>query len=649
MIKKRQKPILSIVIAIAVIFTLVEGAIYVMQVMERGQNNDMETTYHELRMVLDMMDSEKLNRRDLPNFCEDFQKRANDMLNESVTLYLINSSYNVIQGDSRAFRSISNLNTFQYGKDYYDDISFIHVISELPDAEIVVVSKAHEDANFLGRLADYKFIFRDKVYFELPFVIADGEELILVLEKPLTMSGHSIQQMAMVLIVYGVVLLVLWIISMCQAIARNDDFNRLLKIAYFDELTGISNHKKFELNVSEILRIGRYKKYALISVDICKFKIINDFYGEDVANDILKGIAELLKKETAKEELVARDQGDIFLLLWRYDTLEKLDDRIKRMDTKMCWAYAEQSVHFRYGVYPIPEEPEDVARMINFASMARDRNEENKETNIGYLDNDEREQLRWEKVLEGEMETALLNKEFTIYLQPKFLTDGSRVGGAEALVRWDSPSRGRISPGDFIPLFERNGFIMKLDDYMLEEVCKEQRKWLNDNKELITISVNVSRVHLMDANLVQGIVAIVDRYHLPHSCIELELTESAFFDDKQVLVNTIRRLQSHGFKVSMDDFGAGYSSLNSLKDLPLDVIKLDAEFFHDARDPERGEKIIKNTIEMAKNLNMKIVAEGIEKEEQVKFLDSIGCDLIQGFYFAKPMTVKEFEMLVYKG
>ena len=183
---------------------------------------------------------------------------------------------------------------------------------------------------------------------------------------------------------------------------------------------------------------------------------------------------------------------------------------------------------------------------------------------------------------------------------------------------------------------------------MLEEVCKKQRKWLSEGKKLLPISVNVSRAHLKQQDLVEDIIAIVDRYDLPHSCIELELTESAFFDDKEILVQTIKKMQEAGFTVSMDDFGTGYSSLNSLKDLPLDVIKLDAEFFKEAMDPKRGQTIVKNTIEMAKNLNMKIVAEGIEKESQVTFLNEIGCDLIQGFYFAKPMTLKEFEMLVYK-
>ena len=207
---------------------------------------------------------------------------------------------------------------------------------------------------------------------------------------------------------------------------------------------------------------------------------------------------------------------------------------------------------------------------------------------------------------------------------------------------------GFIAPGEFIPLFEKNGFIMKLDQYMLSAVCSQQKKWMEEGRELVPISVNISRVHLMDPELVSDIVTTVDFYGVPHEYIELELTESAFFEDKQVLIDTIKQLQQAGFSVSMDDFGSGYSSLNSLKDLPLDVIKLDGEFFRESEDLERSNRIVKNTVELAQHLNMKIVAEGIEKQSQVQFLQEIGCDLIQGFYYAKPMEVTAFEELLYK-
>ncbi|MBQ9141255.1 MAG: EAL domain-containing protein [Lachnospiraceae bacterium] len=240
------------------------------------------------------------------------------------------------------------------------------------------------------------------------------------------------------------------------------------------------------------------------------------------------------------------------------------------------------------------------------------------------------------------MDRALVNREFQVYLQPKISTAKEVLGGAEALVRWIHPTEGFIPPNRFIPIFEKNGFILKLDDYLLEEIARVQAGWLAEGRKLVPISVNVSRAHFTREDLAEHICAIVDKYQVPHSVIELELTESAFFDDKKVLLNTVQKLRMAGFLVSMDDFGAGYSSLNSLKELQIDVLKIDADFFRGADVEERGLLIVSEVIDLAKKLNMKIVAEGIESREQVEFLTEQECDLIQGYFYAKPMPVAEF-------
>jgi EAL domain-containing protein (putative c-di-GMP-specific phosphodiesterase class I) len=258
-----------------------------------------------------------------------------------------------------------------------------------------------------------------------------------------------------------------------------------------------------------------------------------------------------------------------------------------------------------------------------------------------------KEEQVWERRIEDDMEKALENHEFQVYLQPKYSTKAEKLSAAEALVRWTHPVLGFISPGKFIPIFERNGFILQLDDYMLTEVSRLQSQWISQGKSLVPISVNVSRAHFAEENLAEHICSIVDKYKVPHEFIELELTESAFFDDKAVLLTTVRKLKSFGFKVSMDDFGAGYSSLNSLKELPLDIIKLDAEFFRSVDDVSRSNLIVGETIALAKKLGMEIVAEGIETREQVDFLAEQNCDLIQGFYFSKPLPVSEFEERAY--
>ena len=203
-----------------------------------------------------------------------------------------------------------------------------------------------------------------------------------------------------------------------------------------------------------------------------------------------------------------------------------------------------------------------------------------------------------------------------------------------------------IPPNRFIPVFEENGFITRLDDYMISEVAKLQSEWKINGQKQIPVSVNISRVHFVKEDLAEHICHLVDGYGADHALIELELTESAFFGNKKLLQTILKKLKMCGFCLAIDDFGAGYSSLNSLKDLPIDVLKLDMDFFRGEDTLQRGEIVVKETIRLAKALDMKIVAEGIEKKEQVEFLAEQGCDMIQGFYFAKPMPADQFNQIM---
>ena len=238
---------------------------------------------------------------------------------------------------------------------------------------------------------------------------------------------------------------------------------------------------------------------------------------------------------------------------------------------------------------------------------------------------------------------AIANNEFEVYYQPKYDPKTLELKGAEALIRWNSPEYGFVSPGRFIPIFEKNGFITEIDHYMIWHVAANQRMWRDMGYNIGCVSVNVSRAHFAEKDLAYQIRDMVDSVGCPHELLEIELTESAFFDDQNAMIETIRALKSFGFKVSMDDFGAGYSSLNSLKDMPLDVLKLDAGFFRGDKGGERGQIVVSETIKLAKSLHMKTVAEGVDEKEQVDFLASQGCDLIQGYYFAKPMPKSEYE------
>ena len=288
----------------------------------------------------------------------------------------------------------------------------------------------------------------------------------------------------------------------------------------------------------------------------------------------------------------------------------------------------------------------DVAQMCNYAASAKNSIRDCEFSSYAMFNKELLDTQLWEHTVEENMGKALANNEFEVYLQPKYSPTDEKLSGAEALIRWISPEYGFISPGRFIPIFEKNGFITKIDDYMISHVAAVQARWLAEGKPIVPVSVNVSRAHFASSDLAEHIAALVDEYGVPHEYIEIELTESAFFDDKSALLNTVMKLKQNGFDISMDDFGAGYSSLNSLKDLPLDVLKLDAEFFRGEADG-RSEVVVSEAIRLAKNLDMRIVAEGVEKKEQVDFLAANGCDMIQGFYFAKPMPVADFEQKHY--
>lgn len=421
---------------------------------------------------------------------------------------------------------------------------------------------------------------------------------------------------------------------------------RLGMLAYMDMVTEGDNWNKLKQDAKRLVKKRRSRKYAMVTLDIDHFKVINDIHGHNKGNKILKDTMITVKRQLRKKETVARYSGDIFAVFIYYEDEQSLRERLIKWQTALRDALEIEGLSFSFGIYVICDYALSLDRMCIYASHARETVKKEREDKIAFFDETLRQKILKEQEIESHMEEALEKKEFKVYLQPKYPPAGGKMGGAEALVRWISPTQGFISPGEFIPIFEKNAFIIQLDEYMLEEVCKEQRKWLDEEKEIIPISVNISRTHLLDEQLVPRIVQLVDRYGLPHECIELELTESAFFDDKKKLIETVDKLKDSGFVVSMDDFGVGYSSLNTLKDLPFDVIKLDGEFFKKMANQERSRIIIEDTIKMAKRLKLQIVAEGIEEKEQVDFLKDIGCNLIQGFYFAKPMPVDEFERLL---
>lgn len=424
---------------------------------------------------------------------------------------------------------------------------------------------------------------------------------------------------------------------------------RLTKVLYLDNVTGGKNWLYFKYTAERMLHKRRknLKRYALVAFEVNDFRVFCDYSGNEAGDELLEQIDKQMNAMCEKWETFARYANAQYGILLQWETQDQLLERLDKIFNILGHNCTKERISFAVGVFLIEDSNVDIESMYNFASGAKDTVSGSLETQIAMFDVKIRNAQLREKEMEDTMVEALKNREFQVYLQPKYGTISGELSGAEALVRWISPSKGIMSPGEFIPLFEKNGFITKIDDYMLTEVAALQTKWMIEGKAVVPISVNVSRIHFTRVDLAEHIQNIVDACGTPHELIELELTESAFFDDKEVLLYTVNKLREYNFSLAMDDFGAGYSSLNSLKDLPLDIVKLDGEFFRESEDKERGEIVVKEAIKLVKNLKMKVVAEGVETKEQVQFLAEQGCDLIQGFYFAKPMPLDEFEKIAF--
>lgn len=451
------------------------------------------------------------------------------------------------------------------------------------------------------------------------------------------------------------------VILLLNVIARVTAQRRIYDIFYYDPVTKGKNWMYFLHYTEKKLCTYReaLKTYAIVDLQLQKYRGYCACNGVEAGEELLERLNWSVEQQLSNKELCVRYAKANYAILLSCVDEEECIERIRSLYSGLAKSIKVPHLTFHSGVYMVyPERRNETGRIVrrtsiniaqiyNYAGEARASIGDSEDNEIAFFDQKMLEEQKWEHWVENTMEQAMENEEFIVYLQPKYNPVNDELVGAEALVRWISPEKGFIPPYRFIPIFEKNGFISKLDDYMVSHVAKEQARWIKEGKEVVPVSVNVSRVHFALENLAEHICSLVDEHNTPHDLIEIELTESAFFDNKKTLLNTVNKLKEYGFELSMDDFGAGYSSLNSLKDLPLDVLKLDAEFFRGDDAKCRGDIIVGETIQLAKLLNMRTVAEGIETKEQIDFLAEHGCDMIQGYYYAKPMPVEEFEERAY--
>lgn len=415
---------------------------------------------------------------------------------------------------------------------------------------------------------------------------------------------------------------------------------------YVDRLTGIYNREGFLRQSKPALEALGHKPYFLIYMNVVDFRSINESWGEEDGNSTLRFIAKMISKDLGEDEVSCRSGMDHFFLLMQEQKEETVSTRVEEMIRQMnqCIEQKFQGYELEFTVGACRLEREyNISALMNKAIYA---SEVGKEKNkCIFYEGRISDQFNREHWMNNVFEEALQNKEFQIYLQPKVNLASAGCCQAEALVRWKNPREGFIYPSEFIPLFEQNGKIAELDLYMFEEVCKLVDKWRRMGKE-IEISVNLSRFHLRNSGteICREYQEIKEKYEIPDGLVEIELTETMLLEDNQFsfVKKILDNFREQGFKVALDDFGFGYSSLAVLKDFEVDVLKLDRAFF--INESKKSRKIVANMISLAHDLDMSVVAEGIEKGEQVETLRNLGCDTIQGYVYSKPLPVEEFEM-----
>ena len=420
--------------------------------------------------------------------------------------------------------------------------------------------------------------------------------------------------------------------------------------AEYDVLTGILNKSKFFYNTRNMLNIFGTEDFAFIRIDIEKFQLINSFFGMDEGDNLLKYMADYLQNVEKEYRYITygRIEADIFAVCFSYKNEKEITDFVKKFTNQMEKYPLDFDITPFFGVYLVKNRDLSINEMYDKANLASKNCKGNYIQNYFFYTKEMSEEIIKEQHIINNMKNALKNEEFVLYLQPKYELQRNSIAGAEVLVRWITADGRMISPGEFIPVFERNGFILKLDQYVWEKTCQLLAGWRDEGRKIFPVSVNISRVSLYNPKIVDVICGLTEKYNIPPEWLQLELTESAYTGNPKAIKEMMEQLQKKGFSILMDDFGSGYSSLNVLKDIAVDVLKIDMKFLDGSGDDGRSENILASVVRMAKWLNMPVVAEGAERKEQVSFLHSIGCEYVQGFYFARPMPVKEYEKLLYE-
>lgn len=444
-----------------------------------------------------------------------------------------------------------------------------------------------------------------------------------------------------------------WTLVICLTLAAvtfilmilldRDRIRKIQKALYTDPLTGQDNLRQFEKSAQGPLKAAAAGSYLIVYTNIANFRSINDAYGRPTGDTLIASLARIFSEACREGELSAHANADHFVLLLNNapNRAEDLSRHVKKALKNDSDLHFSGMLSCSYGICEVTDPNQDIGCLIGNATVAL---KEGKLTNgIAFFDEKFKQTLALNDRIEQFMVGALRRGEFVPYLQPKVDLDTRTLVGAEALVRWDSPKLGFLTPNIFVPQFEKNGFIVELDFFMLDRVCHAYPLVGEEGRAPLIVSVNFSRVTILHNEFEERLIRTVDACNIQHEYLELEVTESVFSVDEDLVISILESLRSRGFRLAMDDFGTGYSSLSLLRKLPIDVLKIDRSFLSETEDTDRMLNVLKGVVNMARALGIETVCEGVETERQADMLQGIGCCVGQGYLYSKPLSMSDFK------
>ncbi|MCM1178847.1 MAG: bifunctional diguanylate cyclase/phosphodiesterase [Clostridium sp.] len=431
-------------------------------------------------------------------------------------------------------------------------------------------------------------------------------------------------------------------------VSRRRNSQQIYKIAFVDELTQLPNLDQMSKMIDS--KIRNREAFILAVFDVKNFKLINDLWGYEMGDAYLCFVGDKLKEFADVFEFACRCENDVFAVIVKNSSIAVCEDIMETLFKEIGSLPDNENYHVQYSCGLVQQEGnyDSAYVMFDCAKIAKANAKKHQGKNIMVYDDYAKEEMIRRQQLKDDLQEALDNEEFVVYLQPKYNLRDDTLAGAEALIRWNYKHKEFLPPNQFVPVFEEDGSIGLIDQFVLKKVSEKFRQWMEEGYELLPISVNVSRVQLTNRNLVKNIADTVREQEVPFEYIDLELTESAAFDNMKYLLDTMGEIEQIGFRLSMDDFGTGYSSLGLLRKMPLNILKLDKSFVdgYVNEECEKERLMICDIINMAHHLGITVIAEGVETKVQRDMLRDAGCEIVQGFYYSKPIPIEEYEKLL---